>query len=73
MAFRQPSRDIATRIVIVIACTKITHIYFSFFIRARLCIFLSSLGSSVIGLPFPPLGRLSVIFLLSDVCSVLFT
>ena len=38
-----------------------THI-FIFFIRARICIFLSSLGSSVIGLPFPPLGCLSVIF-----------
>ena len=35
---------------------------FLFFIRARLCLFLSSLGSSVIGLPFPPLGCLSVIF-----------
>ena len=47
---------------IIIVCSKITHIYFSFFIRARLCLFLSSLGSSVIGLPFPPLGCLSVIF-----------
>ena len=63
MAFRQPSRDIATRIhLLLLYASKITHIYFYFFIRARLCLFLSSLGSSVIGLPFPPLGCLSVIF-----------
>ena len=63
MAFRQPSRDIAMRIVYYY-CMRLkshTHILI-FFIRARLCIFLSSLGSSVIGLPFPPLGCLSVIF-----------
>ena len=48
--------------VLLLLVSKITHIYFSFFIMARLCLFLSSLGSSVIGLPFPPLGCLSVIF-----------
>ena len=48
--------------VLLLYASKITHTYFYFFIRARLCLFLSSLGSSVIGLPFPPLGCLSVIF-----------
>ena len=50
--------------VLLLYASKITHIYFYFFIRARLCLFLSSLGSSVIGLPFPPLGCLSVILFL---------
>ena len=48
--------------LLLLYASKITHTYFSFFIRARLCLFLPSLGSSVIGLPFPPLGCLSVIF-----------
>ena len=48
--------------VLLLYASKITHTYFYFFILARLCLFLSSLGSSVIGLPFPPLGCLSVIF-----------
>ena len=50
--------------VLLLYASKITHTYFYFFIWARLYLFLSSLGSSVIGLPFPPLGCLSVIFLL---------
>ena len=63
MAFRQPSRDIAMRIrLLLLLVSKITHIFFSFLLRARYVYFLSSLGSSVIGLPFPPLGCLSVIF-----------
>ena len=63
MAFRQPSRDIATRIVYCYCMRLKSHtVIFLFFIRARLCLFLPSLGSSVIGLPFPPLGCLSVIF-----------
>ena len=62
MAFRQPSRDIATPIVYYYCMRLKSHTFIFLFIRARLCIFLSSLGSSVIGLPFPPLGCLSVIF-----------
>ena len=63
MAFRQPSRDIAMRIrLLLLLVSKITHIYFSFLLRARYVYFLSSLGSSGIGLPFPPLGCLSIIF-----------
>ena len=48
--------------VLLLYASKITHTYFYFFIWARLCLSLSSLGSSVIGLPFPPLGCLSVIY-----------
>ena len=48
--------------VLLLYASKITHTYFYFFIWARLCLFLFSLGSSVIGLPFPPLGCLSIIF-----------
>ena len=40
---------------------KITHIYL-FFFRARYVHFLSFHGSSLVGLPFPPLGCLSVVF-----------
>ena len=70
MAFRQPSRDIAMRIrLLLLFVSQITHIYFSFLLRARYVYFLSSLGSSVIGLPFPPLGCLSVIFV--DVTSAM--
>ena len=36
MNFRQPSRDIATRIrLLLLLVSKITHIYFSFLLRAR--------------------------------------
>ena len=56
--------------VLLLYASKITHIYFYFFIWARLCLFLSSLGSSVIGLPFPPLGCLSVIFFVNVTCAV---
>ena len=56
--------------VLLLYASKITHTYFYFFIWARLCIFLSSLGSSVIGLPFPPLGCLSVIFFVNVTCAV---
>ena len=65
MAFRQSGRDIATRmrLLLLLLGSKITHIYFSFFIRARYaCLFLSSHGSSLIGLPFPPSCCLSVVF-----------
>ena len=63
MAFRQPSRDIAMRIrLLLLVVSKITHIYFSFLLRAKYVHFLSSIGNSVISLPFPPLGCLSVIF-----------
>ena len=48
--------------VLLLYASKITHTFFYFFIRARSCLFLSSLGSSVIGLPFSPLGCLSVVF-----------
>ena len=47
-----------------------SHTFIFLFISARLCIFLSSLGSSVIGLPFPPLGCLSVIFFVGVTCAV---
>ena len=56
--------------VLLLYASKITHTYFYFFIWARLCLFLSSLGSSVIGLPFPPLGCLSVIFFVNVTCAV---
>ena len=55
--------------VLLLYASKITHTYFYFFIWARLCLFLSSLGSSVIGLPFPPLGCLSVIFFVNVTCA----
>ena len=46
--------DIAPRIyLILLHVSKITHIYFSFFIRVRWCLFFSH-GSSLIGLPFSP-------------------
>ena len=51
------------RLLLLLLVSKITHIYFSFFIRARYaCLFLSSHGSSLIGLPFPPFR---------DVCNIL--
>ena len=64
MAFRQSSRDIATRIrLLLLLVSKITHIYFSYFLLGLdTFMFLSSHGSSVIGLPFPPLDCLSDIF-----------
>ena len=74
MAFRQPSRDIAMRIrLLLLLVSKITHIYFSFLLRARYVYFLSSLGSSVIGLSFPPFGCLSVIFVDVTCANVLVT
>ena len=61
MAFRQPSRDIATRIrLLLLLVFKITHIYFSFLLE--LDMILSSHGSSLIGLPFQSLGCLPVVF-----------
>ena len=50
--------------VLLLYVSKITHTYFYFFIRARQCLFLSSHGSSLIGLPFPPSCYLSVVFVL---------
>ena len=63
MAFRQPSRDIATRIrLLLLLVSKITHIYFSFLLELDMFLFLSSDGSSLIGLPFQSLGCLPVVF-----------
>ena len=60
MAFRQSSGDIATPISLsLLLVCKITHIYFSFLLG--LDMFLSSHGSSLVGLPFPPLGCLSFV------------
>ena len=39
-----------------------THIYFSFLLGVDMFMFLSSHGSSLVGLPFPSLGCLSVVF-----------
>ena len=50
--------------VLLLYVSKITPAYFYFFIRARQCLFLSSNGSSLIGLPFPPSCCLSVVFVL---------
>ena len=71
MAFLQSSRNIATRIclLILLLVPKITYIYFSFLLGLDMFVFLSSHGSSLIGLPFLPLGC----FRLCDVCSVLVT
>ena len=61
MTFRQSSRDIAMRIdLLLLLMSKITHIYFSFLLG--LDMFLSSHGSSLFGLPFPPLGCLPIVF-----------
>ena len=38
------------------------HTFFSFLLGQDMFMFLSSLGSSLIDLPFPPLGCLSVVF-----------
>ena len=43
-------------------CQKSYTFIFLFFIRARLCLFLSSHGSSLIGFPFPLSSCLSVVF-----------
>ena len=63
MAFRKSSHDIAMRIrLFLLLVSKITHIYFSFLLGLDMFMFLSSHGSSLVGLPFPPLGCLTVVF-----------
>ena len=62
-AFRQPSRDIATRIVYCYCMRLKSHTFiFLFLLGLDRFMFLSSHGSSLVGLPFPPSSCLSVAF-----------
>ena len=53
---------ILQRVFVLLLVSKITHIYFSFLLGLDMFMFLSSHSSSLVGLPFPPLGCLSVTF-----------
>ena len=74
MAFRQSSRDIATRIrLLLLLVSKITHIYFSFFIWAGYVYVFVLSWRLVDRLAFPAIRLFTRCFCLCDVCSVLVT